>query len=95
MVNLTTLTRDKQALVSFELAGTFTDDVRSTIESGLQMTSQYDVQLKRKATFWPDSTMASVTLATTVRFNNLTEQYNIVRTLDGRVEDYDGGERRG
>ena len=51
MVNLTTLTRDKQVLVSFELAGTFTDDVRSTIESGLQMTSQYDVQLKRKATF--------------------------------------------
>ena len=34
LVNLTTLTRDGQGLVSFELAGAFTDDVRSTIESG-------------------------------------------------------------
>ena len=87
LVNLTTLMRDGQVLVSFELAGAFTDDVRSTIESGLQMTFQYDVQLKREAAFWPDSTIASATLATTVRFDNLTEQYNVVRTLDGRVED--------
>ena len=87
LVNLTTLTRDGQVLVSFELTGAFTEDVRSTIESGLQMTFQYDVELTREAAFWPDSTIASATLATAVRFDNLTEQYNVVRTLDGRVED--------
>ena len=87
LVNVTTLTRDGQVLVSFELAGAFTDDVRSTIESGLPTTFQYDVLLRREAAFWPDSTIAAATLATTVRYDNLTEQYNVARTLDGRVED--------
>lgn len=87
LVNLATLTRDGQVLVSFELTDAFTDDVRSTIESGLPTTFQYDVRLTREAAFWPDSTVASATLAAMVRYDNLTEQYNIVRTLDGRVED--------
>ena len=87
LVNVSTLTRDGQVLVSFELAGAFTDDVRSTIESGLPTTFQYHVRLKREAAFWPDSTVASAMLATTVRYDNLTEQYNVSRTLDGRVQD--------
>ena len=96
LVNLTTLlTRDGQVLVSFELTGAFTEDVRSTIESGLQMTFQYDVELTREAAFWPDSTIASATLATAVRFDNLTEQYNVVPNIGRARRGYDGGGRRG
>ena len=31
--------------------------------------------------------MGSATLAATVRYDSLTEQYNVVRLLDGRVEE--------
>ena len=87
LVNVTALARNGRVLVSFELAGAITDDVRSTIRSGLPTTFEYDVRLIRELVFWPDSTVAAATLATTVRYDNLTEQYNIARMLDGRVED--------
>jgi hypothetical protein len=87
IVNVATITRNGHVLVSFELTGAFTQEIRSTIESGLPTTFQYHVRLKREAVFWPDSTVASTILATTVRYDNLTEQYNVARMLDGRVED--------
>ena len=85
-LQVSTLTRDGHVLVSFELAGAYTEDIRSMIRSGLQTTFRYDVDLKRRAVFWPDNTVASAILATAVRYDNLTEQYSIARTLDGRVE---------
>ena len=42
-LQVSTLTRDGQVLVSFELAGAYTEDIRSTIRSGLQTTFKYSV----------------------------------------------------
>ena len=76
-LQVSTLTRDGRVLVSFDLAGAYTEDIRSTIRSGLQTTFEYDVNLKRRALFWPDSVVASAILATVVRYDNLTEQYSV------------------
>ena len=84
---VSTLARDGQLLVTFELEGGYTDDLRASIQSGLQTTFRYDVALRRAAAFWPDATVASSTLAATVRYDNLTEQYNIARLMDGHVEE--------
>ncbi len=87
VLRVTTLTRDGRVLVSFELAGAFNGEMRDTIRSGLQTTFSYDVRLRQEAAFWPDNTVASVTLEATVRYDNLTGQFKVARTLDGRVEE--------
>ena len=86
-LRVSTLTREGQLLVSLELAGAYTDAVRATIQSGLQTTFRYDVELRRAAAFWPDPTLGSATLAATVRYDNLTQQYRVARLLDGHVEE--------
>ena len=86
-VTVSTLAREGEVLVSLELEGAYTEDVRSAIQSGLQTTFEYDVRLSREEAFWPDSTVASVTVAVTVKYDSLKEQYNLARMVDGRVEE--------
>ena len=86
-LRVSTLTRDGRLLVTFELPEGYTDDLRASIQSGLQTTFHYEVELRRAFAFWPDPTVASASLAATVRYDNLTEQYNIARLMDGHVEE--------
>ena len=86
-VIVTTLTRDGQVLVSLDIEGAYTEEIRSSVQSGLQTTFRYDVRLSREAAYWPDSTVGSATLAATVRYDSLIEQYNVARMVDGRVEE--------
>jgi hypothetical protein len=81
------LVRDEMVLVSFDLADGFTDEVRAAIKSGLQTTFTFTVDLRSEAPLWIDRTMGSVVVTTSVRFDNLTRRYTVVRTLDGRTED--------
>jgi hypothetical protein len=81
------IARDGQVLVSFELSDGFTEDVRDAIQSGLPTTFSYELELRRGTATWFDRTIAVVTIAATVRFDNLTRRYQMSRTLDGRVED--------
>ena len=86
-VTVTTLTRDGQVLVSLDVAGAYTREVRLSVQSGLETTFRYDVRLSREAPYWPDSTVGSATLAATVRYDSLIEQYNVARMVDGHVEE--------
>jgi hypothetical protein len=85
-VSITPLARDGQVLVSFDLTDAFSSDVRDAIQSGLPTTFSYDVELRHGAALF-DRTVASVTVAAAVRFDNLTRRYQISRTVDGRVEE--------
>ena len=85
-VSVTPIARDGQVLVSFDLTDAFSSDVRDAIQSGLPTTFSYDVELRRGSALF-DRTVASVTVAASVRFDNLTRRYQISRTVDGRVED--------
>ncbi len=87
VLNVTPMARDGQVLVSFELDGGMTPDVRAAIQSGLTTSFSYDVELRRGVAGWFDSTVASVTVTATVRFDNLTRRYQLSRSIDGRLED--------
>jgi hypothetical protein len=80
------LPRDGQVLVSFELQQELTDEVRTTIRSGMAVSFTYRVDLRRGSAIWVDRTLASVVLKATVKYDNLTGRYLLTRTLDGRVE---------
>jgi hypothetical protein len=81
------LVRDGHVLVSCELADGYTDDVRAFIQSGLQTTFSYTVELRMRVPAWVDRTLASAVVSTTVEFDNLTRQHTVSRLLDGRVQE--------
>src|SRR2546425_6504022 len=85
-ITVTPIARDGQVLVSFELNDGFTADVRDAIQSGLPTTFSYQVELRRGTAAWFDRTVAAVTIAATVRFDNLTRRDQLSKTVDGRVE---------
>jgi hypothetical protein len=86
IIRVAPLVRDGQIHVSFEMADAFTDEVRDAIQSGLTTTFVYEIGLRRATTFWVDRTIASTRIATSVRYDNLTRRYQVMRTQDGRVE---------
>lgn len=80
------LVKDDHVLVSFELAGGLTEEVRGAIRSGLKTTFTYNVELRLDVPAWVDRTISTATVATSVEYDNLTRTNNVVRMLDGRVE---------
>ena len=86
-LNVTPIAREGQVLVSFELSDGITPEVKDAIHSGLPTTFSYQIDVSRGTSGWFDRTLASVTVAATVRFDNLTRRYHLSRTLDGRVGD--------
>ena len=81
------LVKNDHVLVSFELAGGLTDEVRDAIRSGLKTTFTYTVELRLDVPAWVDRTISTATVATSVEYDNLTRTHNMVRMLDGRMEE--------
>ena len=81
------LVREEHVLVSVELAGGMTDEVRDAIRSGLKTTFTYSVELRLDVPAWVDRTISTATVATSVEYDNLTRIHNMVRVLDGRIEE--------
>jgi hypothetical protein len=80
------LPRDGEVLVSFKLNETLTDDVRTAIQSGLTLKFVYKVTLRRTSAMWLDRTLASAIVAATLRYDTLTRQYHVARSVDGRTD---------
>jgi hypothetical protein len=80
------LPRDGEVLVSFKLNETLTDEVRTAIQSGLTIKFVYKVDLRRGSALWVDRTLASAVVAATLRYDTLTRQYHVARSVDGRTE---------
>lgn len=81
------LVRDDRVLVSFELAGGLTDEVRAAIRSGLKTTFTYAVELRLDVPAWVDRTISTATITNSVEYDNLTRIHSVVRELDGRIAD--------
>lgn len=80
------LPRDGEVLVSFKLNETLTNEVRTAIQSGLIIKFVYKVELRRSSAVWVDRTLKSATVAATLRYDTLTRQYHVARSVDGRTE---------
>lgn len=87
IIRVTSIARDGRILVSFEMKDGFTGDIQDAISSGLTTTFTYDVELRRGAAVWLDRTVEWARVTASVRYDNLTRRYQVVRTQDGRVEE--------
>jgi hypothetical protein len=84
-IRIVPLARDGQLLVSFQVAGGYTDAVRDAIHSGLRTTFTYEVELRLAVPAWIDRTIAATVISNTVEYDNLTRRHMVVRTIDGRT----------
>jgi hypothetical protein len=80
------LPRDGEVLVSFKLNEALTNEVRTAIQSGLTIKFVYKVDLRRSSAIWVDRTLGSAVVAATLRYDTLTRQYHVARSVDGRTE---------
>ena len=85
-VQVVTLPRDGEILVSFQFAEALTDDIRTAIHSGLTIRFEYTVDLRRSAAVWFDRTIESHKVTATVKYDTLTRRYQVSRIIDGRIE---------
>ncbi len=81
------LVREGQVFVSVEVNDLNTEEVREVIASGLRTTFTYDVELRMVVPTWVDRTIATAVIETSDRYDNLTRQHHLSRTVDGRVEE--------
>ena len=84
-VEITTLAREDHLLVSLELPGAYSDDVRAAVASGLETTFSFDVELRRAVAYWPDETVDRASISTSVSLDGLTGRYRVVRMVNGAV----------
>lgn len=84
-IRVTPLIADGQVSVSFSAPGTLGPDAHELVQSGLLMTLTFIVDLKQPSAAWFDRTLARVTLASSVKFDNLTGVYHVSRMREGQV----------
>ena len=85
-VRVTTLAREGHVLVSLELRGAYTNEIRDVVASGLETTFSFDIELRQPVAFWLDRTVDRVSVSASVRYDGLTGFYRVKRVVDGRVE---------
>ncbi len=78
--------RDGLYRVSFRLASGFTPEILGKIESGLETTFDYRVEVLRRRRFWFDQRRRQRRIETSVKFDSLSRQYSLLLKADGKVQ---------
>ncbi len=86
-IQVVELTRDGWIYVSLTFTNGFTDDMRAALRSGLPTEISYEIELRREVPVWFDRTLMRVTVTATAKYDNLTRQHQLSRTIDGRGEE--------
>jgi len=86
IVELVPVIRSEGILVSFRVEDAFDEEIVQAIESGLEVSFRYNVELRRVRRAWFDKKTASRQIQTTVAYDNLTKRYSLTREIDGEID---------
>lgn len=86
LVDLASLVRGGHVHVSFRVEDAFDEEIERAIETGLEVSFRYNVQLKRVRGIWIDALIAERRVRTMVSYDNLTKRYSLTREIDGEVD---------
>jgi hypothetical protein len=93
VVGLVVRPSDGVLLLSLELSDAFPEEIRSRIRSGLEVSFEYTVKLRRVRRGFMDKTVSERYVGVSVQYSNLTKMYKMTRRVDGTVIDTDVTER--
>lgn len=86
IVDLVPVIRGDGILVGFRVVEAFDDDIVEAIETGLEVSFRYNVELRRVRRAWFDEKTSSRRIETTVAYDNLTKRYSLTREIDGEID---------
>ena len=84
-IQVTPVVADGRVAASFVARETFDTDAEAIVRTGLLLTFTYNLELRRPSTVWMDRTLGAVTVASTVKYDNLTAVYQVSKIEHGRV----------
>ncbi len=86
IVDLVPVIRDEGISVSFRVEDAFSEDIVRAIDTGLEVSFRYNVELKRARSGWLDERAAARQIRTAVTYDNLTRRYSLTREIDGEID---------
>lgn len=86
VAELVPVIRDDSIYVSFRVDDAFDENIVRDVETGLEVTFRYNVELKKVRALWFDRTAATRQIRTTVAYDNLTKRYSLTRRVDGEID---------
>jgi len=84
-IKVTPLVADGHVSASFIAPDAFTRDTRDVVKTGVPLTFNYLVELRRPSLIWWDRTVGSATVAALVKLDTLTSVYQVTKQQEGRV----------
>ena len=84
--DLIPIVRAEGVLVSFRVEDAFDEELTHAIETGLEVTFRYNVELKRVRGLWLDKKLLARQIRMTVAYDNLTKRYSLTREIDGEID---------
>lgn len=84
-IRVTPVVSDGEVSTSFDVPTAFDTDVQDVVRSGLLLTFTFNVELRRPSPVWIDRVLGATTVASSVKFDNLTGVYQVSKLQDGRV----------
>ncbi len=84
-LRITPVLADDRLWATFSAPTVFSDEVHEAVRSGIIVTLNFVVELRRSSTLWFDKTVASASVAATVKFDTLTGAYQVSKVRDGAV----------
>jgi hypothetical protein len=84
-IQVTPVVTDRKVTASFSAPASFGPDVQEMIQSGLLVTLTFTAELRRPSTIWLDHSLSVVTVASSVKFDNLTGVYQVSKLERGKV----------
>jgi hypothetical protein len=84
-VRVTPLVTEGRVFASFTATDSYTPEVREAVQSGLPTTLTFFVDLRQASVIWFDHTVASVTVASSIKYDTLTRAFLVSKMTDGQV----------
>jgi hypothetical protein len=84
-IEVTPVVANDRVLASFSTPSSYAADAHEIVKSGLLLTFTFTVELRRPSAIWFDHTLASVRVASSVKFDNLTGVYQVSKLVGNQV----------
>ena len=85
-VKVTPVVINGNVFASFNASEHWTANLREQLKTGQLVTFDYQAELRRPATFLPDSVLARTSIAAAAKFDTLIGGYKVTRQRDGRMK---------
>lgn len=72
-------------LISLKVEGAFAGEIKKAIGSGVPTTFSFFLSIEEVRRIWPDKVIAEAALTHTIKYNNLKNEYQIVRSWEAET----------